>query len=93
MIVIGWILLAGTVVLIFTGTALFAVGFFTGNQVRVLQGFGLAVVAIAALAISNALGPVAGVLLIAVTALAAWLLRRRIRQLNTTTLEQTGPTR
>lgn len=60
-------------------------------------GIGWGVLGVAGLALGSAITPLAGVLLITVTAASVWLLRRRMRQLNThttsTTPEQTGPTR
>lgn len=92
MIVIGWSL----IVAVQASFALAVITIYRGAARRsnrhAWAGIGWGALGVTDLAFGSAITPLAGVLLIAVTATAAWLLRRRIRQLNTTNLDQTGPT-
>lgn len=92
MIVIGWSL----IVAVQASFALAIITVYRGAARRsnrhAWAGIGWGVLGVAGLALGSAITPLAGVLLIAVTATSVWLLRRRIRQLTTTNLDQTGPT-
>lgn len=79
--------------LLLAGLGTVVAGVVTGNRSRFGRGCVFAVVAIASVALSGVIAPAAGLVLIAAALVAIRLVRRRLQQLNTQTLERTGPTR
>ncbi|MWJ38228.1 hypothetical protein [Clavibacter michiganensis] len=79
---LDWTMFVSVQALLIVGIGYTAVGWRTRNRRRARTGIVLAVAAIAALVVGGIIGPVAGLLLVAVAVLSVWSVTRRLRSID-----------